>query len=177
MPVGGEHVTNDLAIGARAAIDTADKLKIEYGTCLKDEVSEREEIDLSQISRTDAHTVSKKQIANVIEARYHEIFLMVRDELEKIGRAGMLPAGVVLCGAAVKTPGVVDLARDLLGLPTQIGFPRDIEGIVDRVDDPGFSAVIGLLHFANRYGANNTFDFNFDKIFGTLSNFFKKLIP
>ncbi len=177
LPVGGEHVTNDLAIGARAAIDTADKLKIEYGTCLKDDVSEREEIDLSQISRTDAHTVSKKQIANVIEARYHEIFLMVRDELEKIGRAGMLPAGVVLCGSAVKTPGVVDLAREILGLPAQIGFPRDIEGIVDRVDDPGFSTVIGLLHFANRYGTTRSFDFDFGKISDSLVSFFKKLLP
>ena len=172
-------MTNDLAIGARAAIDTADKIKIEYGTCLKDDVSEREEIDLSQISRTDSHTVSKKEIANVIEARYHEIFLMVRDELEKIGRAGMLPAGVVLCGSAVKTPGVVDLARNVLGLPAQIGFPRDIEGIIDRVDDPGFASVVGLLHFANRYGTNRSFNFNFSfgKIGETLTNFFKKLLP
>ena len=89
---------------------------------------------------------------------------MVRDELEKIGRSGMLPAGVVLCGSAVKTPGVVDLARDILGLPVQIGFPREIEGIVDRVDDPGFSSVIGLLHFANRYGTTRSFDFNFDAV-------------
>lgn len=178
IPVGGEHVTNDIAIGARAAIDTAEKIKIEYGTCLVDDTDDRDEIDLSQISKTDAHSVSKKQVAQIIEARYQEIFYLVRDELHKIGRGGQLPAGAVLCGSAVKMPGVVDLARNVLGLPAQIGFPKDIEGIVDRVDDPGFATSVGLLHFANRYGASRSiFDFSFGKGFDSLLNFFKKLIP
>lgn len=178
LPVGGEHVTNDLAIGARVAIDTAEKLKIEYGTCLSDEVAERDEIDLAQISRSEGHRVPKKQVANVIEARYHEIFLMVRDELDRIGLGGMLPGGAVLCGSAVKTPGVVDLARDLLGLPVQLGFPREIDGIVDRVDDPGFATGIGLIHFANRFGSSRGgLDLNFGRIGTSVLDFFKRLIP
>ncbi len=178
IPVGGEHVTNDLAIGLRCAIDTAEKVKIEYGTCLPTDISDREEIDLSQISKTDAHTVSKKQVASIIEARYHEIFTMAREELVNIGRDGMLPAGAVLCGGSVKIPGVVDLARDSLQLPVQLGFPKNIEGIVDRVDDPSFATAIGLLHFGHRYGSTSNFlDFDFKKIFGSLPKFFKKLIP
>ncbi len=178
IPVGGEHVTNDLAIGARVAIDTAEKLKIEFGSCLPDDVNERDQIDLAQISKSDTHSVSKKQIAQIIEARYHEIFLMVLDELSKIGRAGMLPAGAVLCGAAVKTPGVSDLARNALGLPVKIGFPLDVEGIVDRVDDPSFCTAIGLLHFANRYGGSRSMlNFNFGGIGNSIIDFFKKLIP
>ena len=178
LPVGGEHVTNDLAIGARAAIDTAEKIKIEYGSCQYEEMNDRDEIDLSQISRTDAHSVSKKQMAQIIEARYHEIFLMVRDELEKIDRAGSLPAGVVLCGSTVKMPGTVELAREVLQLPVQIGFPRDIEGIIDRVDDPGFVTAIGLLHFANRYGAPRALlNFNLGNIGDTVIDFFRRLLP
>ncbi len=179
IPVGGEHITNDIAIGARAAIDTAEKLKIEYGTCQPSEISDREEIDLTQISRTDAHTVSKKQMSQIIEARYHEIFLMVRDELESIDRAGALPAGVVLCGSTVKMPGTVELAREVLQLPVQIGCPRDIEGIIDRVDDPGFATVIGLLHFAQRYGTSRSslLNFNFGNIGDSVIDFFKRLLP
>lgn len=178
LPVGGEHVTNDLAIGMRAAIDTAEKVKREYGSCLPDDISDREEIDLSQISKTDAHTVSKKQVAKIIEARYHEIFLMVRDELYKIGRDGMLPAGAVLTGGAVKMPGTVDLARSVLQLPVQIACPQNIEGIVDRVDDPSFAHVIGLLHFGARYGSRRgLMSFDMSKIFGSLTNWFKNLIP
>ncbi len=178
IPVGGEHVTNDLAIGLRSAIDTAEKIKIEYGTCLPDDVKDREEINLSEISKTDVHTVSKKQVAKIIEARYHEIFMMVRDELAKIGRAGMLPAGAVLCGGAVKIPGALDLAREVLQLPVQIGTIRGIEGIVDRVDDPSFASSIGLLHFANRYGSMRPFfEMDFRKMVGSLSSLLKKLIP
>ncbi|MCF7847035.1 MAG: cell division protein FtsA [Candidatus Gracilibacteria bacterium] len=178
LPVGGEHVTNDLAIGARAAIDTAEKIKIEYGTCLPKEVNEREEIDLSQISKSDTHSVNKKHVAEVIEARYHEIFLMVHDELVKIGRAGMLPAGAILCGAASKTPGVTDLAREVLGLPVQMGFPTQVEGIVDRVDDPGFSTAVGLLHFGNRYGSSRSLlNLNFGNLGNSILDFFRKLIP
>lgn len=178
IPIGGEHVTNDLAIGLRCAIETAEKVKIEYGTCLPDDVNEREEIDLSQISKTDAHSVNKKHAAKIIEARYHEIFLLVRDELSKIGRDGMLPGGGILCGGAVKMPGTVDLARESLQLPVQMGFPKNIEGIVDRIDDPSFANLVGLLHFANRYGISKSFlDFDFGKNFGSISKWIKNLLP
>lgn len=178
LPVGGAHVTNDLAIGLRCAIDTAEKVKIEYGTCIEEDVSDREEIDLSQISKTDAHSVPKKQAAKIIRARYDEIFLMVRDELAKIGREGMLPAGAVLVGGAVKMPGVVDLARENLQLPVQVGFPKEIEGIIDRVDDPSYACCIGLLHFNHRYGNSKNFlDFSFLKPLGRVGQWFKSFIP
>jgi cell division protein FtsA len=104
--------------------------------------------------------------------------MMIRDELSKIGREGMLPAGAVLCGGGVKIPGAVDLARDSLLLPVQLGFPNDIEGIVDRVDDPSFTSSVGLLQFGHRYGSQgNLLDFDFKKMFGSFSTFFKKLLP
>lgn len=178
IPVGGEHVTNDLAIGLRSSIETAEKIKIEYGSCLPDDISDREEIDLSEISKIDMHTISKKEASKMIEARYHETFMMIRDELVNIGKAGMLPAGAVLCGGAVKMPGVVDLARDCLQLPVQIGTPKNIEGIVDRIDDPSFVSSAGLLHFAHKYGDEGSFmDFNFSRVFSGFGDFFKKLIP
>ena len=79
LPVGGENVTNDIAIGLRTSIDTAEKIKIEYGTCLPSDVSEREVIDLSLMSKIDTQKVSKKMMAEIIEARYHEIFILVKD--------------------------------------------------------------------------------------------------
>lgn len=178
IPIGGEQVTNDLAIVLRTSLETAERLKIEYGTCLPDEVKDLDQIDLSEISRVDSHSISKKKVAEVIEARYHQIFMLVRDELDKVGRVGMLPAGVVLCGGAVKLPGTIDLCRDCLQLSVQISGPKGIEGIVDRVDDPSFASSIGLLYFANRYGEEGSFfDFNMKGMFSGFSSFFKKLIP
>src|SRR3989338_9011278 len=120
IPVGGENVTNDVAICIRTSIDTAEKVKIEYGSVIPEDVNDRETIDLSLISKIDNHLVSKKQLVEIIQARYHEIFVLVKDELAKIHRDGMLPAGIILTGAGAKMAGVIDLARETLNLPAQI---------------------------------------------------------
>ncbi|HCW32507.1 MAG: cell division protein FtsA, cell division protein FtsA [Candidatus Peregrinibacteria bacterium GW2011_GWF2_39_17] len=181
IPIGGESVTNDIAIGLRTSIDTAEKIKIEYGTCNIDEVNERETIDLSLISKLDDQSVSKRLMAEIIQARYHEIFVLGKDELAKINRDGMLPAGVVLTGAGVKMPGVIDLAREVLSLPVQIGFPQNFEGVVDKIDDPAYATAIGLAIWGSRFeGRGYQFDFrslNIGKMFQGLKNWAKSLMP
>ena len=180
IPVGGENVTNDLAIGLRTSIDTAEKVKVEYGTMLPEDVNERETIDLSMLSKIDTHVVSKKQVAEIIHARYHEIFSFVREELKKINRDGMLPAGVVLTGAAAKMPGAVELAREVLNLPTQIGFPQNYDGVVDKIDDPSYSTAIGLLLWGSRFQGrphSGLKGLNFKKGLSGIVGWFKNLVP
>ena len=150
LPIGGESVTNDIAIGLRTSIDTAEKIKIEFGSVLPQEIAEREMIDLSSVSKVDTQTVSKRYMAEIMEARYFEIFSLVKTELERIGRSGMLPAGALLTGAAVKAPGVLDLSRDTLGLPVQMGFPVDIGGVIEKVDDPAYATALGTLVWGMR---------------------------
>jgi len=179
LPVGGESVTNDVAIGLRTSIDTAEKIKIEYGTTMPDEVNERETIDLSLISKIDNQKVSKKHLAEIIQARYHEIFVMAKDELRAIGRDGMLPAGAILTGAAVKMPGCLDLAREVLGLPVQIGFPTEVEGVVDKIDDPAYATAIGLVVWGSKY-EGHSYGFsgvNLKKIFTGVKDWFRNLLP
>ena len=180
IPIGGENVTNDIAIGLKTSIDTAEKVKIEYGTIVPEDVNDRETIDLSLISKIDNQLVSKKQIAEIIQARYHEIFVLVKDELSKIHRDGMLPAGVILTGAAAKMSGVIDLARETLNLPAQIGFPQNYDGVVDKIDDPSYATAIGLLlwgsRFEGRYHAGLR-SVNLKKGLNNLKNWFKNLVP
>jgi len=178
LPVAGSSVTNDVAIGMRTSIDTAEKIKIEYGNVNPEEVNDRETIDLSLISKIDNQKVSKKHLAEIIQARYHEIFIMAKDELRGIGRDGMLPAGAVLSGGAVKMPGTVNLAREILGLPVQIGFPNDITG-VDKVDDTAYATAIGLLLWGARYESSRGYSLglNFGKMVESAKNFFQKLLP
>ncbi len=183
IPVGGENVTNDVAIGLKTSIDTAEKIKIEYGTCLPEEVQEREMIDLSLLSKIDLQQVSRKTLSQIIQARYHEIFLLVRDELAKIHRDGMLPAGVILTGAGAKMPGTIDLARETLNLPVQIGFPTNFEGVVEKIDDPSYSSAIGLLVWGSRFedahiGLGIDFSkIDFTKAASTLKGWAKNLLP
>ena len=154
LPIGGESVTNDIAIGLRTSIDTAEKIKIEFGSVLPEEIAEREMIDLSSVSKVDSQTVSKSYMAEIMQARYFEIFSLIKEELKRIGRSGMLPAGALLTGAAVKAPGVLDLARDVLGLPVQMGFPVDIGGVIEKVDDPAYATALGTLVWGMREGGS-----------------------
>ncbi|MDD5026513.1 MAG: cell division protein FtsA [Candidatus Peribacteraceae bacterium] len=154
LPIGGESVTNDIAIGLRTSIDTAEKIKIEFGSVLPEEIAEREMIDLSSVSKVDSQTVSKRYMAEIMQARYFEIFSLIKEELKRIGRSGMLPAGALLTGAGVKAPGVLDLARDVLGLPVQMGFPVDIGGVIEKVDDPAYATALGTLVWGMREGGS-----------------------
>lgn len=182
IPVGGESVTNDIAIGLRTSIDAAEKIKIEYGSCIPDEINDREMIDLSSLSKIDMQKVSKKHLVEIIEARYHEIFLLVKEELAKIHRDGMLPAGVVLTGAGVKIPGIIDLARETLNLPIQIGFPQNFEGVVDKIEDPAYATAIGLLSWGARFegrpfGGFGFKGLNLKKSFSGIKDWMKQLLP
>ncbi|MEQ1849438.1 MAG: cell division protein FtsA [Candidatus Peribacteraceae bacterium] len=182
LPVGGENVTNDIAIGLRTSIDTAEKIKIEFGSVLPQEIQEREMIDLSTVSKMDTQTVSKKYMAEIMQARYYEIFSMVKEELKRVGRDGLLPAGALLTGAAVKAPGVLEIAREVLGLPVQMGFPMEIGGVIEKVDDPAYATALGALLWGSREGIKrSSFSFagSFDmkRTIGSVGSWFKNLLP
>lgn len=145
IPVGGAHVTNDLAIGLRTDTDIAERVKLEHGFAEPKEVREKETVDLGALAQAEENKVSKKLISEIIEARLVEIFSLVKKDLKKIDRDGKLPAGLVLTGGGAKLPGLVDLAKDQLGLPVQVGFPSELKGMIDKVDDPSFATSIGLM--------------------------------
>ena len=145
LPIGAGHITNDIAIGLRTSIDVAEKIKLEYGSALSRDVNKKEGIDLSQIDSQEEGVVSRHHVAEIIEARSEEIFSLVQKELKLIGKAGLLPSGAVLIGGGAKMTHIVELAKEVLGLPTQIGFPQGFGGILDKVDDPSFATVAGLI--------------------------------
>lgn len=183
LPIGGESVTSDIAIGLRTSIDTAEKIKVEFGSVLPSEMNEREMIDLSTVSKVDTQTVSKKYMAEIMQARYHEIFSLVKEQLARIGRSGMLPAGAILTGAAAKAPGVLDLSRDVLGLPVQMGFPVEIGGVIEKVDDPAYATALGTLVWGVREddnilrGGGSHSQFQFKRAAKQLSTWVRSLFP
>jgi cell division protein FtsA len=149
LPVGSGHITNDIAIGLRTSIDVAERLKVDYGHAVPDDVGKREEIDLSEFG-TEEGVVSRKQLAEIIEARLEEIFSLADKELSKVDRTGKLPAGVVMTGGGVKLPGLLDAAKHCFRLPAMIGYPLDVVSPLDRVNDPAFATALGLV----RWGAS-----------------------
>lgn len=146
LPIGSAHITNDIAIGLRTSIDVADKIKKDYGFCDPSQVADKESINLAKIDKNEEGEVSRKYIAEIIEARISELFQMVKDELRKIDRDGMLPAGAVLTGGGSRLKGLIDVAKDTLKLPAQVGLPAmEFSGMVDKIDDPVYAQAVGLV--------------------------------
>ncbi len=145
LPVGSGHITNDIAIGLRTSIEVAEQVKVDYATCLPDEVNKRDEINLAEISANESAVIPRKHIAEITEARIEEIFAMADKELQKIERSGLLPAGVVLTGGGAKLPGIVDVAKKVFKLPAALGQPREIITSIDKINDPAFTTAIGLV--------------------------------
>ena len=131
LPVGSNYITNDIAIGLRTTIEAAEKIKLKHATANIKKAKEKDQIKLSSFDPTSENKVSKKYIAEIVEARLTEIFSMVRDELKEIKKDGLLPAGVVLTGGGSKLAGLIDFTKEFLRLPAQIGNPIiEVSGIV-----------------------------------------------
>lgn len=183
IPVGSTHITNDIAIGLRTNIEIAEIIKVKYGYALPDKISEKEEIDLNKLDKNEQGLASVKYIAEIIEARLNEIFLMIKDELRKVGRDGTLPAGVILTGGGARIDGILELTKSTMCLPTQIGKPvLEISGLVDKLDDPVYATSIGLMYWGkdHKYEGGSTFDFDvpgIGNVFGKIKSTFKHFLP
>lgn len=151
LPVGAMHLTNDLAIGLRTSVDTAEKVKLNYAVAEARDVKKDVEIDLSKVDKQEEGKISGKHIAEIVQARLEEIFDMVNKELKLIGKDGQLPAGAVLTGGGAKLPGVVELAKKQLKLPVTLGLPGSVTTVLDRVDDPSFATSVGLVLWGHEF--------------------------
>lgn len=185
LPIGSDHITGDIAIGLRTSLDTAERIKLDHGTALAGEIGKREEIDLTEIDETETEKVSRKYVADIIEARVEEIFEHVEKELQKIDRSGMLPAGIIITGSGAKLPGLIEVAKKKLRLPASLGYPLDIISAVDKTNDLSFSTAVGLVlwgaHEAEQRGGSlGNFLSRFrtmDKAPVKIKKWFKSMLP
>lgn len=150
LPIGSAHITSDIAIGLRTTIDLAEKIKLQYGSALPGEIKKKEIINLSELDESEEGEINRGEVAKIIEARVQEIFDLVNKELRKINKQRLLPAGVVLVGGGAIMPGIVDLAKREFSLPAQLGFPSEVEGVIEKVNDPAFATATGLIVWALR---------------------------
>ena len=165
LPVGASHITNDIAIGLRTSIEIAEAVKLQYGTARARDVAKKEEIDLSLFDSEETEMVSRHHVAEIIEARLEEILDFVNTELRNIGREGLLPGGAILTGGGALLPGIIEVAKEQLRLPVHIGYPKTLGGILDEVDNPEFSTVIGLVLYADKAGGVHGGGFSASRMF------------
>ncbi len=182
LPVGSMHITNDIAIGLRTSIDVAEKIKLKYASAITKNIRDSEKIDLSDFDPQEENKISKKYVAEIVEARLIEIFNMIKDELKKTGRDGMLPAGIIFTGNGARLDGIIDFTKDYLRLPAQIGYPLvDVGGLVDKLDDPGYTTSVGLMLWgmeSSKNPSDNKINLHkFGSIVDKAKQMFKQFIP
>ncbi len=156
LPIGCMHITNDIAIGLRCSIDTAEKVKLLFGHSDPKFINKEDEIDLSKLDDAEEETVTRQYVVEIIEARLEEIFDHVNNELKKINRDGKLPAGVVLTGGGANLPGLAEFVKKHLRLPVVIGKPENVTTIIDRVDNPAFATCVGLILWGNKFSGGGS---------------------
>ena len=149
LPVGGNFVTNDVAIGIKTSLPVAEELKIRHGTCDLRGVGEDEEISVSVLGEEAGRTISRLELCQVIEARMRETFELLGAEMRSAG-AGMLPAGLILTGGAAQLSGIAELGRDVLQMPVRVVAPTGVAGLTDSILTPAYSTAIGLLQWGAR---------------------------
>ncbi len=154
IPIGAKNITNDLAIGLRVSLESAEKIKIAISKESKvKKKAKRDLLDIAEFGVEETKKVSRRTLVEgIIRPRLNEIFTMVRLDLEKAGISNRIPSGAIITGGGAETVGVVDSARRVLSLPVRKAKPSGVGGLVDDILSPAFATSIGLI----LYGAYNS---------------------
>ncbi len=149
LPIGSRHITNDLAIALRTSMDKAELIKCNYGYTGPDEILAKDHIDLSELLGEEEFILPRKQIAKIVDARISELFEMIGEEIKKVPRGNLLPAGVVLAGGGANLTGLIGLTKNRLRLSVRVGGGLESNYLTDslkeKLSDPTYSTALGLV--------------------------------
>jgi len=145
IPMGGNHLTSDLAIGLRTAPEDAEKIKLQYGVASSQLLNEDENIEVPSVGGRPSRVMPRNIVAEILSPRVEEMFDMVRREIRRAGYDGMLVAGGVLTGGTSLLPGMADVAEHVLNLSVRLGCPLGVGGLRDIVQNPMYSTAVGLI--------------------------------
>lgn len=148
IPIGGNHITGDVAIGFRTHVDVAEQIKLAYATCTVADLPKRDGIRLAEFIPGHEEVVSRRTLAEIVEARLQDLFELLQKELRRINRARLLPGGVVLVGGSSLIPGIQGLTRRELGLPVEQGMPQGFSPAVEDREGAAFAPALGIALWA-----------------------------
>lgn len=148
IPIAGDQVTNDIAIALRTPARNAEDIKIKHACALQDLADTNQMIDIPTTSDRPTRHLSKRALAEIIEARYEELFMLVASELRRSGLEELISAGIVLTGGASKAEGAVELAERVFKMPVRLGAPQNITGLPEVINNPAYATGVGLLLYA-----------------------------
>jgi len=150
LPVGGDHFTNDLAVGLRTPIPDAERLKKKFGCALVSMVDESRTVEVPSVGGRKPRPLALRVMAEILQPRAAEVFTLIREEVARAGFERSLNAGVVLTGGGSILPGMTEVAEQVFDLPVRMGAPTGIDGLIEPDAAPQFAVAIGLAMFGAR---------------------------
>jgi len=151
LPLGGNHLTNDIAVGIRTPQDEAEKIKKRFGAAVAANVDREEMIEVPSVGGRKPRVLSRQILCEIIEPRVEEIFQLVREEIQNTGYEDLLASGVVVTGGTSMLSEITAIGEGTLGLPVRLGVPRGIGGLVDVVRSPMYATGVGLVVYGAKH--------------------------
>jgi cell division protein FtsA len=183
--LGGQNVTNDVAIGLRTSWSHAESIKCASGTALAEQIEKGEMVEVPGVAGRAPRQVPRQMLAAIIEPRMEEVFALVRRELVGALYGRSLNAGIVLTGGGALLEGAVELAEKVFELPVRLGIPRGFTGMADSVTNPIYATALGLALFGVESqepgsgriveGPNGLSDGKFESVLGRMKDWFQAL--
>ncbi len=180
LTLGGHNLTNDISIGLRTPLPEAEKIKINHGTCVPENVRSGATIEVPAVGGRAPKKLSKGILAEILEPRVDEIFSLLKQELFSNGLENSFPAGFVLTGGSVVLDGIAETAESVFSVPVRIGEPNKIGGLKDIVKNPAYATGVGLVIFGSSATCNTNFrdadSQGFNAILNRMKQWFKDII-
>lgn len=173
LSLGGDQVTNDLSIILKTPMESAEQIKRESGGCRMSLVEEEEDVVIPGVGGRPPRRISRKQIVEIIQPRMAEIFGMVKEQIDKKGYLKLLGGGVVITGGGSLLPGTAELASEIFGLPSRIGYPVKLGGLVEEYYNPMFATGVGLVLYGASRSSTEYFDTTSSE--GTFSSVWERM--
>ncbi len=176
ITLGGDHLTNDIAVGLRTPMIEAEKIKKKSGCAMASLVDKDETIEVPSVGGRKPRIISRQVLAEIIEPRVEEILSLVQREVVRSGYGDLLASGVVLTGGSSLLNGIADLGEQIFNMPVRIGYPKGISGLVDLVNSPMYATGVGLVLYGSVNGGGARFRVGDGNIFGKVTERFKEII-
>ncbi len=180
LALGGNNLTNDIAIGLRAPLNEAEIIKRKYGTCLGAEVDRDDMIEVPGMGGRKPRKLSRQILAEILSPRMEEIFTLVQREIYRSGMENIMASGMVITGGSSLLSGVTEVAESIFNLPTRLGTPRGIGGLVDVVNNPMYATGVGLVMYGAKNRSLQKFRIRdahiFNRIMNRMKRWFKDII-
>jgi cell division protein FtsA len=154
IPVGGDHFTNDLAVGLRTPIDEAEKIKREQACAFRELLKDDFAIEIASVGDRPPRTVFARMLSDIVEPRAQELLMLVRDELRRGGVESSIPAGIILTGGGARLRGFCELTEKIFNLPARVAVPRGLAGMSEEDSQPEYATAVGLVLYGARTRRN-----------------------